>query len=99
MCHEEPIALSILRYLDANPEARDTAEGIAQWWLRREWVERKIEDVQNAIQSLTNRGFILEEPNAGVCDMLYRLNPYQRDAIKALLRNTGSGDDTDLTGV
>jgi hypothetical protein len=94
MCHEKPIALSILRYLDANPEARDTAEGIAQWWLRKEWIERKIEDVQHAIQSLTNRGFILEEPNTGAGNTLYRVNPYQRDAIKTLLRNTEEGDGT-----
>jgi hypothetical protein len=95
MCHEEPIALSILRYLDANPEARDTAEGIAQWWLRKEWIERKIEDVQNAIQSLASRGFILEEPNTGVGNMLYRLNPYQLDAIKTVLRNTEQSDGND----
>jgi hypothetical protein len=95
MCHEEPIALSILRYLDANPEARDTAEGIAQWWLRKEWIERKIEDVQSAIQALANRGFILEEPNTSVGSMLYRLNPYQRDAIRTLLSSTQQGGGND----
>ena len=85
---EELIAISILRYLDANPEARDTAEGIAQWWLRKEWIERKVDEVQNAIQVLKSKGFILEEPNTGVESTLYRLNPYQREAVRVLLRDT-----------
>jgi hypothetical protein len=92
---EELIALSILRYLDANPEARDTVEGIAQWWLRKEWIERKVDEVQDAIQVLKSKGLILEEPKTGVESTLYRLNPYQREAVRMLLKHAeqASRDD------
>lgn len=92
---EQQIARAILRYLDANPEAQDTVEGISQWWVRKEWVQRKVDEVENAIRLLKGKGFILEEPNTGVGRALYRLNPDQREAVRMLLKNTEQGSQDD----
>ena len=43
---EIPLASRILLYLYLNPSAKDTLEGIAQWWVREPATEvRKVMDV------------------------------------------------------
>jgi hypothetical protein len=88
---QSQIAHAILRYLDANPDAEDTIEGIAQWWVRKDWVQRKVDEVEHAIRLLKGRGFILEEPSTSVRHSLYRLNPDQREAVRKFLRKTEQG--------
>ena len=43
------IERAILRYLETYPEAKDTLEGIAQWWLWRELPEQRLRDVERAV--------------------------------------------------
>lgn len=51
------IAKEIQRYALANPQARDTAEGIA-WWIRMQREDDLKNDVADAIALLVRRGFL-----------------------------------------
>src|SRR5215467_8912306 len=57
---EEEIARLIVRYLSRHPEAKDTREGIATWWLRQQQIEYAIQAVHRALDVLLRRGLILE---------------------------------------
>jgi hypothetical protein len=81
------IAREILRYLDHHPEAKDTLDGIAQWWLRREQGTPVLGDVEGAVSWLCSRGLLLETRRPGV-PPYYRLNPQQREATSKILRGT-----------
>jgi hypothetical protein len=81
------IAREILGYLERYPEATDTIEGIAQWWLRREGNERVLWDVEQAVAWLCAQGFVLETHRPGV-PPYYRRNAQQREAIAKLLQGS-----------
>lgn len=49
--HRE-LRLKILRYLDRNPDAQDTVEGITQWWLLEQQLIEEISAVQAALDEL-----------------------------------------------
>lgn len=55
---DDRIAVLILRYLSAHPQAMDTIEGITDWWVIREWVRDEMEPLLRALQQLTDRGVI-----------------------------------------
>jgi Fe2+ or Zn2+ uptake regulation protein len=48
----------ILKYLGAHPQAADTVEGIANWWLPRQRYEEEIQKVQQALDDLVERGLV-----------------------------------------
>jgi len=50
------VADAVLRYLDANPNAADTAEGIHEWWLNRELASARKEQVRRALERLVAQG-------------------------------------------
>ena len=81
------VARQILRYLEQYPEAKDTADGIAQWWLRREGSERSRRDVERAVTWLCSQGLSLETRRLGV-PPYYQRNPQQREAIAELLKGS-----------
>ncbi len=78
---------AILRYLEAHPEAKDTVEGIAQWWLRHEWNERLLVHVERAVSWLFSQDLILEIRRPGV-PPYYQRHPQQREAITKLLKDS-----------
>jgi hypothetical protein len=54
---------AILRYLHSHPEAVDTVEGIAKWWLPPEkCVDAKI--VEAALARLETQGLVRRRTNA-----------------------------------
>jgi|WetSurMetagenome_2_1015567.scaffolds.fasta_scaffold227570_1 hypothetical protein len=59
-------AIQILLYLQKHPEAKDTAEGIAQWWIRED-----VKIVEKALQLLAEEGVIEKKAST------YRLNQNQ----------------------
>ena len=78
-------ALAILRYLDRYPEAKDTIEGITQWWLRRERSTRVLGEVEGAVSWLLAHDFLLETRRRGV-PPYYWLNPQRRAEIAIMLK-------------
>jgi hypothetical protein len=56
----EQIAEQLLRYLDLNPAAKDTKEGIAKWWIARQRIAESLKAVDAALALLIERGEVLE---------------------------------------
>jgi Fe2+ or Zn2+ uptake regulation protein len=51
------VAEAVVRYLDEHPDAADTVEGIAQWWLPASWcVDTRT--VQSALARLEAQGAV-----------------------------------------
>lgn len=65
--HTEAIERQLSAYLIANPEASDTAEGIARWWLRLELVDA--EALATALDRLVEHGILEREsgPDGRLC--------------------------------
>ena len=67
----------LLGYLCAHPEAKDTAEGIAHWWLRVRGVDVHDRDVMEALTALVLRGWLLQSGST-VGNQIYSVNPDRR---------------------
>ena len=76
-------AQAILRYLVKHPKAKDTVDGIAQWWLEGEKSERV--NVARAMSLLLSRGVIRESRRKGL-QPYYQLVPGRRAAALKILR-------------
>jgi Fe2+ or Zn2+ uptake regulation protein len=59
------IAAQILSYLRRHPEAKDTLEGITEWWLLEQRVSVTKAEVKNALADLLNRGLIVQHEVMG----------------------------------
>jgi len=64
------IAFALVRYLRLHPQASDTAEGIARWWLRGE-IDMDVRRVQQALDWMNEAGLI-ESIHAGDGRKRYR---------------------------
>jgi hypothetical protein len=56
--HTEEVADLVSRYLLAHPNASDTLDGIARWWLSRQRQDDAKEIVQEALDLLVERGVV-----------------------------------------
>ncbi len=74
MEHERIMAIAreIEAYLQHHPEAADSAEGIARWWLARQRIHYELSLVEAALEHLRRQGVVAAE--AGGENLLYRLN-------------------------
>ena len=52
----EDVANAISRYISTRPNASETVEGVARWWLVRQRYDDSIEVVQQALNYLEARG-------------------------------------------
>jgi Fe2+ or Zn2+ uptake regulation protein len=68
---------AIERYLYTRPQAAETVEGIARWWLHRQRYEDSVEVVQQALDVLVTRGVVERLAIAGGQPM-YRTTPINR---------------------
>lgn len=62
------VAIAILKYLKANPQAEDSAGGISQWWLQMQ-KQGDAEVVQLALEELVREGKIRKTRRAGGSDV------------------------------
>jgi hypothetical protein len=85
---EGRLAREILRYLTEHPDAKDTLEGIAQWWLLR---EQQIAHVEMAVALLVSRN-LLRAHQRGVQPAYYELNRGEEQEIARLLNAKEPGD-------
>ena len=81
------MARSILQYLQGHPDAKDTLEGIAQWWLLKEWTERKYHQIESSLSYLVAEGLVIQRKREGM-PPYYWLNRAKQDEINHLLTAT-----------
>ena len=86
---EQEIARAILQYLQVHPDAKDTLDGIAQWWLLKEWTARKIKDVKSGVSVLLSKGLIIERKREGL-PPYYWLNRAKENEIRQILNSSDS---------
>jgi hypothetical protein len=78
-------ACSILRYLLRHPQAKDTREGIAAWWLRQREIEQAVHEIFAGLDILLADHLVVERRGPGL-DPYYAVNAAQREAIARFLR-------------
>jgi hypothetical protein len=61
-----------MRYLDEHPQAMDTVQGIAEWWVASQQVKVEVESLVKVLQRLVDEGLIERVNSAN--GPLYRLN-------------------------
>jgi len=83
------ITESILAYLIKREDAQDTLEGIAEWWLLEQKIERRTAEVKAALRELAASGLIVERRSSDGSQTYYRLNRRRADAIADLLKQHG----------
>jgi hypothetical protein len=91
MTHDPTIADDVLGYLLRYPEAQDTVEGIAEWWLAEQHAMRTLTAVRRAVADLEARGFVVRTSLAGAQQPpRFQLNPAREQEIRKYFasRNT-----------
>ncbi|HEX5883377.1 MAG TPA: hypothetical protein VFY67_02415 [Pyrinomonadaceae bacterium] len=83
---ERKIARDILHYLQVHPHAKDTLDGIAQWWLLKEWTECKYFEIEASIAQLVSEGLVVERRRPGL-PPYYWLNREKQDEIARILES------------
>lgn len=60
----DSVAKAIETYLKAHPNAADSVEGIANWWLQRQRYRTAVTQVEQALRQLEERGVVRRSTNA-----------------------------------
>ena len=82
------LVLRILAYLDENPDATDTSEGIVEWWLLEREIRDRQAQVEEALAELAAEGWVIASRRADF-RVRYRLNPERAREIRARLTGRG----------
>ena len=77
-------AILILNYLVKHPDAKDTLEGIARWWILREQIEQSVEKVSQTLADLVAQEFIIIKKYYNQ-EKMYQPNLEKLTDIKAIL--------------
>ena len=59
------VARAIENYLRTHPQAADSLEGIASWWVPRQRIHDELEVVQAALVQLARAGVVFEAMDPG----------------------------------
>ncbi|MCI0616722.1 hypothetical protein L0244_27395 [bacterium] len=81
------IARKILIYLEQNPEAQDTIEGILNWWILERTVHYEKIRVEEVIEELVSRNLIVARQIVGL-PIMYSLNPSKLEEIRLTYRES-----------
>jgi len=76
----------LLSYLLEHPKADDTVEGIVEWWLLRQEVQRRTAMVKEVLKELVRKEFVIETSKRDG-RLHYRLNPSKRKEIQQAIAN------------
>lgn len=77
----------VLSYLLEHPKADDTVEGIVEWWLLKQEVQRRMAMVKEVLKELVHKGFVVETPRKDG-RLHYRLNPGKRKEVQQLIASS-----------
>ncbi len=79
-------AHKILAYLMDNPDAKDTLEGILDWWLLQQDLRRNIALVRKALDKLIDKKLLLERKGNDK-QKYYQVNHEKLNEIATLMKN------------
>jgi len=80
---QTPVSYEIMKYFLQNPDAADTLEGIASWWLVGQKIDYEIDKVSESINELIHKGYII--PTVRAKTNYYRLNMEKRTEIEEIV--------------
>ena len=80
------VIAEILRYLVAHPDAKDTVDGIARWWIARPREAWRPDLVQDAIDDLVARGFVVRRETTP-SHVVYGLDKQHLETITNIVRS------------
>lgn len=69
-----------------NPEAKDTIEGIVEWWLLQQEIKWWTAEVNQALAELVSKQFVLAQKGKDLRTR-YEVNPRKLDEIRMQLRS------------
>jgi hypothetical protein len=69
---DEALEQHIIEYLQEHPDACDTLEGVARWWVMSQQITERTRSVQGALDRLKSKG-VLEERRSPDGQTLYSL--------------------------
>lgn len=75
----------ILSYLLEHPEAQDTVEGIAEWWILERSIRRRLSEVQDALGELVERDLLKERKGRSTSPVRYQVNRERLAQIREIL--------------
>ncbi|NUO07652.1 MAG: hypothetical protein HUU08_03075 [Candidatus Brocadia sp.] len=75
------IMQEIVAYLSEHPDAEDTLEGVAEWWLLKQKVRHKTREVKKSLSEMVAQGLLLEQKGQDN-HIYYRINRSKYDEIK-----------------
>ena len=81
----ENIAREILGYLIDHPEANDTLDGIAQWWLLERKIYHHLAKVKDALDELVVKGYLIQNVGSGK-RISYRVDKNMLEEITSVLK-------------
>lgn len=81
------VALKILRYLDQNPNAADTVEGILEWWLPKQSIYEEEKVLKSTLDEMVKQNLILAS-RASDARRHYRLNTERIQEIRRMIKES-----------
>jgi len=81
-----PLDQQILEYLITQPDAKDTVEGIIEWWLPATRSGVKLEEVERVLAELAAKDWVTVT-QTGSRAVVYGLQRIRLDDIKQFLSN------------
>jgi len=94
---EHELREAILGYLIQNPDAKDTLEGIARFWIPRQTTTALVESVALALQELVDLGYVVERTidtgGGGRGPRCFELDRRHLSEIADLLKRSGRSAD------
>jgi len=90
MSNEQRIEYEILNYLTKQPAAKDTFQGIAEWWVLKQRIDDAVERVSGALDMLISKQFIVIKQNRDG-SKFFQVNERKLKEIEATLRVLAEG--------
>jgi predicted transcriptional regulator len=83
----EETSYEILSYLVKHPDALDTLEGVAEWWVFAEKIRRRTLQVEQALAELVSKGLVIERKGRDGRSH-YRVNRRKLREISSILKQS-----------
>lgn len=84
-------AHDILSYLLEHPNAQDTLEGVAEWWCLERSIQRRVNEVQDAMDDLVAKDFVIPKKGRDLI-VRYRVNHNKLREIMDVLTTDETAD-------